>query len=236
MPDHFEIYSKHADQYESLVSREDYQQNIFRALNQIIAFDGLTVAEFGAGTGRLTYMLAPVVKYIYAFDQSQHMLDVAQEKLQQSDRRNWQMMVGEHRQVTLGDGVTDVAISGWSVCYVVTENKATWEVELAKALQEMSRVLRPGGILILIETLGTGREEPEAPAELVSYYTYLEAHGFQRKWIRTDYQFRDQAEGETLTRFFFGDAMTEKISRDERGVILPECTGIWWAKKSEEVG
>jgi len=39
-PDYKEIYDKHADQYELLVSREDYQPNIFQALYQIKALGG----------------------------------------------------------------------------------------------------------------------------------------------------------------------------------------------------
>ena len=34
MPDYFEIYNQHADQYDLLVAREDYQHNLFRALNE----------------------------------------------------------------------------------------------------------------------------------------------------------------------------------------------------------
>ncbi len=230
MPDYLEIYSKQAEQYEALVSQEDYQHNIARALHQIVPFDGLTVVEFGAGTGRLTCLLAPVVKSIQAFDSSQHMLDVAIAKLQKSGLTNWQIDVSDHRHISAQTGAADVAISGWSVCYMVVGNDETWEAELAKGLDEMRRVIRPGGTLIILETLGTGHEQPVPPAILVHYYAYLEARGFQRTWIRTDYQFRDTAEAATLTRFFFGDEMVEKIVEDERGVILPECTGIWWRK------
>ena len=230
MPDLFEIYGRQADQYELLVSREDYQQNIFRTLNQLIPLDGLTVVEFGAGTGRLTCMLAPVVKFIYAFDSSQHMLDVAIAKLRKSDMKNWQIAVSDHRHVSVGDGVADGAISGWSICYMVVGNNETWQDELSKALSEMRRVIHPGGMLILLETLGTGCERPDPPADLVSYYEFLERQGFQHTWIRTDYQFLDMTEARALTRFFFGEEVVEKISMDERGVILPECTGIWWLK------
>jgi len=231
MPNYSEIYRKQADQYELLVAREDYQQNILRALNQVVPFEGLTVVEFGAGTGRLTCMLAPIVKFIYAFDSSQHMLNVAIAKLQKSRMQNWQIEVGDHRQISTGNGVADAAISGWSVCYMVVGNNETWQAELSKALSEMRRVIHPGGMLILLETLGTGCEQPDPPADLVAYYDYLERRGFQRTWIRTDYQFRDMPEAKKLTRFFFGDTMVKKITRDKRGVILPECTGIWWLKQ-----
>ena len=231
MPDHLEIYSRQAEQYELLVSREDYQHNIFRALNQIIPFEGLTVVEFGAGTGRLTCLLAQVVKFIYAFDGSPHMLDVAMAKLRKSSVQNWQVAVSDHRHIAAGEGVAEVAISGWSICYVVVGNKETWREELSKALSEMCRVIRPGGMLILLETLGTGCEHPEPPIDLVPYYEYLATCGFSRTWIRTDFQFRDITEAETLTRFFFGEAMVEKNEKGERGVILPECTGIWWLKQ-----
>jgi len=70
MPDLREIYSKHADQYELLVSHEDYQGNILRALHEIQPLQGLDVVELEAGTGRLTCMLDPVVKTPHAFDVS----------------------------------------------------------------------------------------------------------------------------------------------------------------------
>jgi ubiquinone/menaquinone biosynthesis C-methylase UbiE len=227
MPDLEEVYSKHADQYDLLVSREDYQGNIFRALNEIRPFHALDVVELGAGTGRLTCMLAPVVKSIQAFDASQHMLDVAIARLQEGGLRNWRVDVADHRDLPLENQVADVAISGWSIVYMVVWHKQTWQRELRKALAEMKRVLRPGGTIILLETLGTGHETPHPPDELQSYFAYLDSAGFSSTWIRTDYQFVSVAEAEALTRFFFGDELAEKVARANWS-ILPECTGIWW--------
>ena len=228
MTDHQEIYREQAAQYELLVSREDYQGNIYRALNKLIPFAGLTVADFGAGTGRLACLLAPVVNRVYAFDRSAHMLSVAAEKLAKAGQNNWSVAVSDHRHMSIKTGSVDVAVSGWSVWYVVLENPGKWEEELARALGEMHRVVRPKGMLILLESLGTGREQPDPPSELLPYFAYLEAHGFRRDSIRTDYRFQDRAEAELSAKFFFGEAMIARITQDERGVILPECTGLWW--------
>jgi ubiquinone/menaquinone biosynthesis C-methylase UbiE len=233
MTDHQEIYREQAAQYELLVSREDYQGNILRALNKVVPFAGLTVADFGSGTGRLACLLAPVVNRVYAFDRSPHMLSVAAEKLQRSTLQNWRVVVSDHRAMAMKTGAVDVALSGWSVWYVVLENPGSWEEELARALGEMHRVVRPRGRLVLLESLGTGREQPDPPAELLPYFAYLEARGFRRDWIRTDYRFNSKAEAEASVRFFFGEEMVAKIRENEQGVILPECTGIWWLNHEE---
>ncbi|MFU8827706.1 MAG: hypothetical protein ACNA70_09505, partial [Brevefilum sp.] len=94
-------------------------------------------------------------------------------------------------------------------------------------LLEVRRVLRPGGILILIESLGTGFTAPNRPEVLVDYLAYLDTHGFRSKWIRTDYCFKNEAEAQTLTQFFFGDAPMP-MWQEGTGVIVPECTGLWW--------
>ena len=227
MPDHEKIYNQHADQYELLVSREDYQRNILRALDKIRPLDGLDVVELGAGTGRLTCMLAPVVKSIRAFDASQHMLDVAIAKLGQSGLQNWRVEVADHRNLPVADQAADVAISGWSICYTVVWYEETWRDELGQVLAEMKRVLRPGGTIIILETLGTGYETPHPPDGMVAYYAFLEEEGFSSTWMRTDFRFESLAEAEALTRFFFGDSMADKVI-SEAPVILPECTGIWW--------
>ena len=83
-----ETYSRHADEYEQLVSHEDYRGNILPALNRTRPLAGLDVVESGAGTGRLTRLIAPVVKSVRAFDASLNMLQVAQAVLVHNGHSN----------------------------------------------------------------------------------------------------------------------------------------------------
>lgn len=228
MPDHPEIYRSQAEQYEALVSHEDYQEHILPAIQAILPLKGLNIVEMGAGTGRLTCQFAPLARFIHALDISAHMLRVAIAKLHPSGLENWHAAVCDHRHLPIKDKSADLVISGWSLCYLFVDNPNTWQEELNQALIEIHRILRAGGTLILLETLGTGFEQPEPPAELLPYYAFLKAHGFQQTWIRTDYRFENFVQAQNLARFFFGDNMPEKIQTSARGVILPECTGIWW--------
>jgi len=133
----------------------------------------------------------------------------------------------DHRALPVQSASADVVISGWSVSAVVVWNLATWQQELERALSELRRVLRPGGTLILIETQGTGETTPNPPPVLLDYYAYLDTHGFESTWIRTDYRFPSLAEAESLGRFFFGDALAARVLANQ-WLTLPECTGIWW--------
>jgi ubiquinone/menaquinone biosynthesis C-methylase UbiE len=229
-PDHRDIYNRHADRYELLVSREDDQGNVPRTIREIRPLAGLDVVELGAGTGRLTCLLAPLVRTIYAFDASRHMLHVAVSKLRVRGGRNWGIATADHRALPLSDRVADVVLSGWSVGYIVTWGGEQWTEQLDRVLAEMKRVLRPGGTIILLETLGTGFETPHRPESLAAYYAYLERQGFASTWIRTDYRFTSLTEAEELTRFFFGASLAEQVV-ERRWIVLPECTGVWWWSK-----
>ena len=229
MPDFKTIYAEHAEQYDLLVAREDYQQNIIRAVSRIRPLGGLEVVEFGAGTGRLTGLLAPLVRSILAFDASRHMLDVAAAKLARAGPANWKLAVAANRDLPTDDQSADLAIAGWTFGHMTEWYAATWRDEIGRAVREMRRVLRPGGTAIILETLGTGWERPHPPSEvLAAYYAMLEAdYGFASTWIRTDYRFESQVEAEELTGFFFG-AASATTTTEEGYAIVPECTGIWW--------
>ena len=223
------IYQSEGDRYEALISREDYQGNIPRAIDEIINVDGLDLLDLGAGTGRLTLLLAPRVKSIRAFDASAEMLRVCRERLIASGLANWQVDVADHRQLPVQDHSFDLVVSGWSVSYLSVWNQANGTIELDKWLVEMKRVLRHDGMIILFESLGTGNEAPIHLEHVESTYKWLDENGFQNKWIRTDYQFKSLEEAADLAGFFFGEKMTAQVL-EKQSTILTECTGVWWRK------
>jgi ubiquinone/menaquinone biosynthesis C-methylase UbiE len=164
-----------------------------------------------------------------AFDVSAEMLRVCRERLIASGLTNWQVDVADHRQLPVPDDSADLVVSGWSVSYLSVWNPESGQAELDKWLTEMKRVLRQNGTIILFESLGTGNEEPVRLAHVESTYRWLDANGFESKWIRTDYKFESLEEAIELSRFFFGDELGEKVERNH-WVILPECTGVWWRR------
>lgn len=230
MTDFERIYREQADDYQALVEREDHEQNLLPALKRIRPPDNLDIVDLGAGTGRLAVMLAPFARTMTAFDLSPHMLAVAKRRLRQKGLRHWSTGVADHRALPLEDAGMDIAVAGWSIVYTVVWHQRTWQRELSRALQEMRRVLRPDGTLMIIETLGTGETSPHPPDDLLEYFDFLEQAGFQSTWIRTDYQFKSREEAKRLTRFFFGEEMIENLISEDP-VILPECTGIWWQQR-----
>ena len=228
-PDHKSIYNEAALNYERLVNREDYQGNILKAIQGVLPLQGIDVVELGAGTGRVTRLLAPLVNSIAAFDSSAHMLQIAADSLAADGRHNWRTGVADNRALPVDDASADLCISGWSICYLVDWNRQAWKADVEQALAEMERMLKPGGTTILIETQGTGFTTPHAPDHLVEYYQYLAERGFQSSWFRTDYRFNNEQEAVESSVFFFGEGMAQKIE----GVILPECTGLWWKRKTD---
>jgi ubiquinone/menaquinone biosynthesis C-methylase UbiE len=187
------------------------------------------VLDLGAGTGRLARMLVGRAAYVHAFDIAPDMLRVCREKLTESGTLNWEVNIADHRQLPVEDHSADLIVSGWSVSYLAVWNPDSWQAEVEKALAEMKRVLKPGGLIVLFESLGTGNESPVRLDHLENFYAWLDEAGFHKKWIRTDYQFESLEEAEYLSRFFFGDELGDRV-RQKRWVIVPECTGVWWKK------
>jgi len=58
------------------------------------------------------------------------------------------------------DRIADLVVSGWSVSYLAVWNPDSWRKELEKWMGEMKRILKAGGFIVLVESLGTGNEIP----------------------------------------------------------------------------
>ena len=224
-----EIYASHAEQYDALVDAEDRDGNLIPTIETIHPLAGASVLEVGVGTGRIARAIVRRVGRLIAVDRAAAMLDVARRRLAAIEgAAPWELHEADARALPVGDGWADIAIAGWVFGHFREWMPDDWQAQVSRALGEMRRALRSGGTLIVIETLGTGREEPAAPTPgLDEYFTWLErAHGFERHAIRTDYQFPDVESAAAITGFFFGDDFAALVRR-EGWSRVPECTGLW---------
>jgi len=223
------LYRDHADAYELLVSHEDHQGNLLRAIQAIQPLDQKVAAEFGAGTGRLTSLLASHVRRLHAFDLSPAMLRVAWGKRRSYGWRNVSLVLADSCRMPALPGWADFAIEGWAFLQIAVWHPQEWQSQLCLALDEMQRLVRPGGRLILIETLGTGESTPKVVAFFQEVYDFLEKErGFASFDIRTDYCFETKEQIQQVVVPLFGQQMLDRLVRTEAGWILPECTGLWW--------
>jgi ubiquinone/menaquinone biosynthesis C-methylase UbiE len=227
MPTEKEVYTLHANQYDRLTLREDYQNNILRTIQKISPLVNMDIIDLGAGTGRLTRLLTPLARSVLAMDLSPQMLQVAKVSLQKANARNWLMAAADNAHLPVKNDSANIVISGWSFCYLAVWGGNSWKSALQSGLNEIKRILHKNGVIIILETMGTGFKTPNPPSHLSNYFTFLREMGFSSTWIRTDYEFKSLTEAEELSSFFFGEELTTKVRKNE-WVILPECTGVWW--------
>ncbi len=224
--DHDAVYRQKARQYDALVRCEDMYEQILPQLRQSVGVMGGQVVELGAGTGRLTRMLAGLARSVLAFDRSIAMLGQARAAAEREGWRHTHLALADHRSLPLPDGGADAVVSGWSLCYVATRSGAEWRMAVRQAVDEMRRVARCGASLVVFETLGTGCETPNPPQKLLPYLQFLSELGFTKSCIRTDYQFASVQEAAAQMAFFFGPALADWVIAEQRRVV-PECTAVF---------
>ena len=106
-----------------------------------------TVGDLGCGTGQLTAALAPFVARVIAVDASAAMLQAAKKRLNGYD--NVELRRGDLEALPVDDARLDAATLAL-VLHHLPEPDA--------ALRDVSRVLRPGGRLLIVDMLPHDRE------------------------------------------------------------------------------
>jgi ubiquinone/menaquinone biosynthesis C-methylase UbiE len=226
--DHYQrIYHERPDAYERLVSAEDCEGALFKALEAALPVERAQAVDVGAGTGRVTRLLRGLgVGKVFAFDAAAPMVAHGRGLFLADEGVEW--AVGDALQIPRDSESAQVVTAGWVFGHFTSWYAEDWERRVDLAVAEMKRVVTPGGAVVVFETLGTGVDAPAPPhPRLAAYYARLEqVHGFVGQVLRTDYAFGSVEEAAHVCGAFFGDAMAERIV--QRGwARVPEFTGMW---------
>jgi len=229
-----EIYNNQAFEYHRMIAREDVEGNLLPAMQRILPLKGKRLLDLGSGTGRIPLLVHSLASQVIALDAAHAML------LEQKDRRaqvqgHWPLVQGDVRRLPFPAGWADLVTAGWAAGHFCGWYPQTWKEHIGQFVREMQRVVKPGGVLMIFETLTTGSLSPVPPtAKLAAYYQWLERNwGFSRTIIRTDYQFASVEQAVEHTEFFFGSDLAETI-RQQGWSRLPEWTGLWHKVKERE--
>ncbi len=229
---HFvQVYRNRAAAYHRLIAAEDADGHLLPALQAITPLAGKRVLDLGSGTGRIPLLLRGLDCDVVAMDLHHAML-AEQRKQRDAETGGRRLVQADLRHVPIQAGWADVVTAGWAIGHFVSWFGDSWRAEVDRALGAMQRAAKPGGTLIIMETLGTSVQEPAPPSEgLATYYAYLESRGFQRQEISTDYQFASVQEAAEVCGAFFGDWIVAAIEQ-EGWSRVPEFTGVWHRTES----
>ncbi|MTV37315.1 class I SAM-dependent methyltransferase [Duganella radicis] len=107
------------------------------------------VLDLGCGAGHASFAVAPVAESVTAFDLSPEMLAVVARAAQERGLQNIDTQQGNVASLPFADA---------SFCMVVTRFSAHHWLDVPAALREVRRVLKPKGVLVIIDITA-----PETP-------------------------------------------------------------------------
>ncbi len=110
----------------------------------------VVVLDLGCGAGHASFAVAPYAKAVTAYDPLESMLEQVKAEAKKRGHGNIDTRMGPAEQLPYVDGEFDWVISRYSAHH--------W-ADVPRALCEVSRVLKPGGLMVLIDSAA-----PETPA------------------------------------------------------------------------
>ncbi len=106
-----------------------------------------SVLDMGCGAGHASFVAAAEVKQVVAYDLSEDMLDVVAQEAKARELGNIITQQGYAERLPFADGEFDIVITRYSAHH--------WH-DVGQALREVSRILRPGGKVIIMDIMSPG--------------------------------------------------------------------------------
>lgn len=122
-------------------------RDLQRLAERLSFFPQASVLDMGCGAGHASFIAAQNVKQVVAYDLSSQMLEVVVQTAKEKGLENISIRQGYAESLPFEDQTFDVVISRYSAHH--------WH-DVGKALREVNRVLKPSGVLIIMDVMSPG--------------------------------------------------------------------------------
>jgi ubiquinone/menaquinone biosynthesis C-methylase UbiE len=122
-------------------------RDLERLSARLAAFPQARLLDMGCGAGHASFIAAGRVKEVVAYDLSGQMLEVVSDAARSRGMANLITRQGYAEALPFADESFDVVISRYSAHH--------WH-DVGKALREVRRVLKPGGVVIFMDVMSPG--------------------------------------------------------------------------------
>jgi len=192
MPDKAEQYD------ERMISKfgEYYFKTIRRIVELAHPKSTDVVIDLGAGTGAVSFAMAPWVKKVMAIDIDQGMLEEAKRKAEGANVQNIEFKLGSFLEPNVGEKA-DIIVSNIALHHLTDEDKA-------KAIRKMAELLNENGRIVLADVMifsETAQKEIDDVLDAIREY-FGSKKSRAIKELRVVFKKRYPAKYEDLERMF----------------------------------
>lgn len=136
-------FATHAAEWDAIRSLHVPEALVEQAMREAVGDQPLrTLADLGAGAGRMLELFAPQAERAIGLDLSTAMLAVARGRMEETGLRNVQLRQGDIYALPIERNSVDLAIMHQVLHYLD---------DPARALREAARILAPGGRLLVVD-------------------------------------------------------------------------------------
>ena len=198
-------YYENNDYYEIFSIAEDGEGKVDNYLKGLAV--GKIVLDAGCGTGKFLPSLEKYADKYIGIDLSSEQLNKAKSK---SQKDNSIFIKSNLADITLEDNSVDLIISTWVLGTIIDLD------ERSKCLDELKRVLKPGGQIILVENdLNSEFEEirnRDKDSRTKNYNNWILSNNFVvDKRINTYFSFNSVSEAKKCFEIIYGEEIANKI-------------------------
>ncbi|EDV3803913.1 methyltransferase domain-containing protein [Salmonella enterica subsp. diarizonae] len=122
-------------------------RDLARLAQRLSGFSLASVLDMGCGAGHASFVAAQYVNSVVAYDLSASMLEVVAGAAEERHSSNITLRQGYAEKLPFEDSSFEVVISRYSAHH--------WH-DVGQALREVNRVLKPGGVLIIMDVMSPG--------------------------------------------------------------------------------